>query len=109
MTDRKRPGPTPIGEAIASFVAQAKLAPGMDRARALLDWDELVGPQIAAVTEPESVSPDGVLRVRVATAPWAQELGMMTPRILGRLNAGRTGRFTGIRWIVGPVRRRPGA
>ena len=54
-------------------------------------WAELVGPQIAAVTAPESVTPDGVLRVRVATAAWANELSLMTPRILARLNAGRRG------------------
>jgi hypothetical protein len=42
-----------------------------------------------------------VLRVRVATAPWAAELGLMTPRILARLNAGRRARITEIRWIAG--------
>ncbi len=60
---------------------------------------ELVGPQIAAVTQPESVSADGVLRVRVATAPWATELSLMTPRILARVNADREGRIKWIRWI----------
>ena len=54
-------------------------------------WPELVGPQIAAVTAPESVTPDGVLRVRVATAAWANELSLMTPRILARVNDGRQG------------------
>ena len=32
-----------------------------------------------------------MLRVRVATAAWANELSLMTPRILARLNAGRHG------------------
>ena len=54
---------------------------------------------------PESVSADGVLRVRVATAPWATELSLMTPRILARVNAGRQGRINPIRWIAGPLGR----
>jgi len=41
----------------------------------------------------------------VATAPWAKELKLMTPRILARLNAGRTGRVKEIRWIAGPLER----
>jgi predicted nucleic acid-binding Zn ribbon protein len=65
----------------------------------------LVGPQIAAVTAPESVTADGVLRVRVATAAWANELSLMTPRILARLNAGRSGRVKEIRWVPGPLER----
>ena len=34
------------------------------------------------------------------TAPWANELSLMTPQILARLNAGRQGRIRGIRWIA---------
>ena len=68
-------------------------------------WPELVGPQIAAVTAPESVTPDGVLRVRVATAAWANELSLMTPRILARINDGRQGRVKEIRWVPGSLDR----
>lgn len=92
-----------IGDALASFFARRGLTKRLDQVRVLDEWPELVGGQIAAVTEPESVSPDGVLRVRVATAPWAVELGLMTPRILARINRDRTGRITGIRWIPGHV------
>ena len=60
-----------------------------------------MGPQIAAVTEAESVTPDGMLRVRVATRAWANELSLMTPRILARLNAGPPGTDSKeIRWIA---------
>ena len=38
-----------------------------------------------------------------ATAAWANELSLMTPRILARINAGRTGRVREIRWVpLGP-------
>ncbi len=92
-----------IGDALASFFARRGLTRRLDQVRVLDEWPELVGSQIAAVTEPESVSPDGVLRVRVATAPWAAELGLMTPRILARINRERQGRITGIRWIPGRI------
>jgi Dna[CI] antecedent, DciA len=55
------------------------------------------------VTAPESITPDGVLRVRVTTAPWANELSLMAPKILARLNSGRTGRVKEIRWIPGAL------
>jgi hypothetical protein len=32
-------------------------------------------------------------------------LGLMAPRILARLNAGRTGRVKEIRWVPGPLNR----
>lgn len=100
MNERSRPMAS-IGDALAAWLARSGLTRRLEQAQVVADWPALVGPQIAAVTEPESVTPDGVLRVRVATAPWAAELGLMTPRILARLNAGRRARITEIRWIAG--------
>ncbi|NNG16447.1 MAG: DUF721 domain-containing protein [Gemmatimonadales bacterium] len=92
-----------IGDALASFFSRRGLTKRLEQVRVLDEWPELVGAQIAAVTEPISVSPDGILRVRVATAPWAAELGLMTPRILARVNRERKGRIIGIRWIPGDI------
>lgn len=103
MAERK--APTRLSEALTEWVRRAGLVRRMDLARAVEEWPERVGPQIAAVTQPESVSPDGMLRVRVASAAWATELSLMTPRILARLNAGRSGRIREIRWIAGPLER----
>lgn len=106
MSDMREP--SPVAEALAHFLRQAGLEERIGQAAVVADWAGLVGPQIAAVTEPESVSADGVLRVRVTTAPWANELSMMTPRILAKLNAGRRGRIREIRWTPGPLpRQRP--
>jgi predicted nucleic acid-binding Zn ribbon protein len=99
MTEQRRP--TSLADALASYLRQSGFAKRMQQAGIIEEWAELVGPQIAAVTVPESVTPDGVLRVRVATAPWANELSLMTPKILARLNAGRTGRVKEIRWVPG--------
>jgi len=101
MTERR--APTSMADALASYVSRSGFATRFRQAAALEVWPRLVGPQIAAVTEPESVTPDGVLRVRVATAPWANELSLMTPGILARLNAEKSGLFKGIRWIVAPL------
>ena len=99
MTEKRRL--TTLADALASYLRQSGFSKRMQQAGIIEEWASLVGPQIAAVTAPESVTPDGVLRVRVATAPWANELSLMTPKILARLNAGRTGRVKEIRWVPG--------
>ena len=98
---KKKTDPAPLSEALTSYFKQAGLTKRVQQAGIIEEWAELVGPQIAAVTMPESVTPDGVLRVRVATAPWANELSLMSPKILARLNAGRSGRVKEIRWVPG--------
>lgn len=97
--------PTPIGEAIKAYTAKAGLARRIDLAQAVDDWAERVGAQIAAVTRAESVTPDGILRVRVPSSAWANELSLMTPKILAKMNAGRRGRIRELRFITGPLDR----
>jgi predicted nucleic acid-binding Zn ribbon protein len=97
------------GEAIDRFLARAGLAKRVAQASVIDEWAGLVGPQIAAVTRAESVSQDGVLRVLVTTAAWANELSLMTPRIMAQLNSGRVGRIREIRWIVSDLRPSPRA
>lgn len=104
---RKRPL-APLAQVLEEYLKTSGLGKGVERAEVVQRWPELVGPQIATVTQAESVSADGVLRVRVATAPWASELSLMTPRILARVNTGRTGRINSIRWITGPLEKRTG-
>ena len=102
MTDRpKRGRPVAVSEALEGYFARAGLARRVAQAQVIPDWPGLVGPQIAAVATPESVTPDGVLFVRVTTSPWMNELQLMTPDIMARLNAGRAaGRITTIRWLL---------
>ena len=101
----QKKSPTPLAEALTSYFKQAGLTKRVQQAGIIEEWAELVGPQIARVTQPDSITPDGVLRVRVATAAWANELSLMSPRILARLNAGRSGRVKEIRWAPGPLER----
>ncbi|HEV2291929.1 MAG TPA: DUF721 domain-containing protein [Gemmatimonadales bacterium] len=101
----RTPGrPTLLAEALDQWLKGSGIKTRVEQAGVVEEWAALVGPQIAKVTAPESVTADGVLRVRVASAPWASELSLMTPRIIGRLNAGRRTRLiTSIRWIPGAL------
>jgi predicted nucleic acid-binding Zn ribbon protein len=100
VTEKKKI-PVPLAEALTSYFKQSGLTKRVQQAGIIEEWAELVGPQIAMVTTPDSITPDGVLRVRVATAAWANELSLMSPKILARLNAGRSGRVKEIRWLAG--------
>ena len=95
--------PTPLAEALQAYLKQAGLVRRIGQANVLEEWPALVGPQIAKVTRAESVGADNQLRVRVATAAWASELQLITPQILARVNRGRSGRITAIRWLAGGV------
>jgi predicted nucleic acid-binding Zn ribbon protein len=101
----KKTVPITLADAQTSYFKQAGITKRVQQAGIIEEWAELVGPQIASVTAPESITPDGVLRVRVATAAWANELSLMSPRILARLNTGRSGRVKEIRWMPGPLDR----
>jgi predicted nucleic acid-binding Zn ribbon protein len=98
---RENARPTPLAEALKAYLKKAGLIRRMGQAGVIEEWPQLVGDQIARVTAPDSVTPEGVLRVKVATAAWASELSLMTPQILARLNTGRSGRITSIRWVAG--------
>ena len=54
--------------------------------RALIIWDEVVGPQIASRTRPVRIR-EGVLEVNVDQPTWRQQLQLMKPKILAQLNA----------------------
>jgi predicted nucleic acid-binding Zn ribbon protein len=86
---------------LTGYLHKAGLAERVAQAGILGEWPALVGARMAAVTEALEMRADGTLVVRVRSAPWAQELSLMTPQIIARLNAGRpTGRVERIRWVV---------
>jgi predicted nucleic acid-binding Zn ribbon protein len=98
---KKRGSPIAVSEALNGYLSRAGLARRVGQAQVIPDWPHLVGPQIAAVATPESVTPDGVLFVRVTTSSWMNELQLMTPDIMARINAGRgAGRIKTIRWLL---------
>ncbi len=90
-----------MGEALQGYLAKAGLTRRLAHAQVIAQWPRLVGPQIAAVTWPESVTPDGTLFVRVTTSAWMTELQLMAPQIMAAINGGRgVGRIKTIRWLL---------
>ena len=82
---RRKKDTTPLGDALGAYIKRSGLKRRLDQASVIPEWPELVGPQIAEVTTPLSVGPDGTLFVSVTSAAWMQELQLMSADILRRL------------------------
>ena len=101
MSDRKK-RPEAIGSIVASWLGEKGLTNRVEQAGIIPEWPMLVGPQIATVTSPQSVTANGTLFVHVTTNAWMNELSMLEPELLKSLNAkgGRTP-IRRIRWLLG--------
>ena len=98
---KERRPPATLAEALASYLKQSGISKRLQQAGIVEQWAELVGPQIAAVTAPQSVSADGTLWVAVRTHAWMTELSMLEPELLRKLNAGRArAGISRIRWVL---------
>ena len=99
MTAPKKRKPQKLGDVMSRMLSKSGIADRVAQAAVIPDWPALVGPQIARVTEPMSVTPQGTLFVAVTTNAWMTELSLMEPDLLRRLNE-RTGRLKirKIRW-----------
>lgn len=84
---QKLPRPESLKKVLAEYLDAKGLAKRVHQANAIDDWAEVVGPQIAKVTEALSVTPDGTLFVAVTTNGWMTELSLMEPELVRALNA----------------------
>ena len=100
MSDRKKK-PEALGNIVANWLGESGLAERVDQASVIPDWPKLVGPQIAKVTLPQSISANGTLFVHVTTNAWMTELSLLEPELLRSLNsdAKRTP-VRRIRWLL---------
>ena len=99
--DKKAGQPQLVGDLLSRVLDRKGLGAKLEAASVIPEWESLVGPQIAAVTRAEAVNAEGTLWVRVASSAWANELSLMAPRILGKLNQDRRGQIREIRWLTG--------
>jgi len=76
-----------VSDVVADYLKQSGLAPRVEQAAVIPEWSSLVGPQVAAVTQPRSVTPDGTLFVWVTTNAWMTELSLLEPELLRALNS----------------------
>ena len=86
MTGPRGKRPERISVTISHFLERSGLKARVDQASVVPEWPHLVGAQIAAVTEPLSVTADGVLFVAVRTHAWMSELSLLEPELLASLN-----------------------
>lgn len=82
-------GPVPVARLLASATRPVMRRVQAATARLALDWPQVVGPALAAVTAPERIAggKDGrVLTIRAA-GPVALELQHLAPQLIERVNA----------------------
>jgi hypothetical protein len=87
--ERRAVGPLPIGGLVSAVTRPLMRGRGAAVARLALDWPEVVGPALAAVTAPERLSGaagGGTLTIR-ASGPMALELAHLAPELIARINA----------------------
>jgi predicted nucleic acid-binding Zn ribbon protein len=88
MTARSMPNEQPerLADLLAKFLRDSGIGGRIQQSSAIADWPLLVGPEIAAVTQPLSISEDGTLFVAVKSHAWMSELTMMERDLLDSIN-----------------------
>jgi predicted nucleic acid-binding Zn ribbon protein len=81
--EMRRPGPRPLGVALDRLTAE--LAPRTLLAEVQREWTAAAGAAIAAQCTPDGER-DGGVTVACASAVWAQELDLLSERVVERLN-----------------------
>ncbi len=84
----RRAAPRPFETALKDAARRA--APAGLLARVQACWPEVAGPALAAEASPVSEHV-GKLTLNCRSAMWAQELELLAPDLIGRLNAGLPG------------------
>jgi predicted nucleic acid-binding Zn ribbon protein len=77
--------PVSIQDAMLNLMRELGIAPKMAQYDVLAAWPDVVGPQIARVTNPQRME-NGILYVAVTTAPWRAELSMKRLELIEKLN-----------------------
>jgi predicted nucleic acid-binding Zn ribbon protein len=98
----RRREPRPASHAIAALAD--RLAPQTTLAGVQRVWPDAVGAVVAVQAEPTGER-DGVLTVTCSSAVWAQELDLMGPELVARLNAALgSERIRSLRCSAAPAR-----
>jgi predicted nucleic acid-binding Zn ribbon protein len=95
----KRRAPRPLAEALGPL--QAAIAPATLLADVQRVWADAAGPAIAREATPASAR-GGIVTVACSSSVWAQELDLMAPMVIARLNEGLgTDRVQRLRCVTG--------
>jgi predicted nucleic acid-binding Zn ribbon protein len=94
----RRRAPAPIADVLKQAVAQA--APDTLLARVQASWPEAAGGAIAAEATP-SAEREGTVTVECSGSVWAQELALLAPDLVDRLNTALGGpNVRSLRFVV---------
>ena len=74
-----------LGPAIEDLLRSLGITRRIKEYDAVAQWAEAVGQQVARVTEAQSIK-KGILLVRVSNGPWRNELQILKPEIIRKLN-----------------------
>jgi hypothetical protein len=78
-------GPRPIGALLPSLTRPAFRRQGPAAAQILADWPLIIGPELAAITQPRRLA-RGTLTI-ACSGPVAMELQHLAPELMARINA----------------------
>lgn len=78
--------PQPLGSELGRLVDDRGWALDLQVRGVFGRWAEIVGPEIAGHSTPESLT-DGTLLVRTDSTAWATQLKLLAPNVVRRLNA----------------------
>lgn len=94
-----------VGRVLPKAVENAEVLRAGRAAAVMRRWDEVVGPLLAEKSTPDRYD-KGTVWVATQGSAWAQELRLMKPRILERMEAmaGERGMFVDVRFGVRPPR-----
>ena len=105
MAVRRRKFFQQIGGTIQDLLANLDTGSHFELVRLIRLWPEVVGETIARRTEVTTLKFHSAV-VKVSTAMWIQELNLMRPQILSRLNAAmRNDAVRDLRFVLGKMNR----
>lgn len=105
MNDKKpKRGPEKISGILDSVLEQSGINRRSSERRILDDWEEIVGEGIAGNSRPVDIH-DGVLYLEAGHPAWKQELNMLMPEIIEKVNkVYGPGTVKAIKWTHGGTR-----
>lgn len=82
---RQKSSPEPVSKVLAKVLTESGLNERIDERKVLAAWSEVVGKEIAGHVRPLDIV-DGVLLIDADHGAWRQEITLLAPKIISRLN-----------------------
>lgn len=96
-------GLLPVSEIVPKVIKSIGLKKKADEIQVLLDWNSIVGAEISKKTKPAGVK-RGVLNVLVESSAWMNELQLMKPEIMAKIeNRFGRNRIRDIKFSLGRI------